>query len=480
MGERLSTPESGREHEARKRARHVSELSEAYRDYREDAEKFRSGAPSRAFGEDTLWLLKTERDTLIRLEKNEELKRSIPAGKREELREKIEGCIRGYFDLARQGLKRKAADFRRIAPFLTFFDEVAQDTRLTGKLQTLFPRQSTTELKYEAAIQFLGDDFSDKVALAMAADYMGRFVDRAEGVEKARALYRELVRLRELDQKEGITRMVPDELFEEMLTCHVERFREESRVFSERLPELQTRFKTRAEKAIAEGYLTITPEELYRRLGETATELIDVVERNLQETYGEYDVSTARVRIGSHVPPEMIELVYAHEQTHGLSGRTVLKRNEEDNPFFDVEHQRIGLRFTARKSERRAEKREGQTAYPIDYTEFLPQGRFRWLNEAVTETIALYLTGTPDSDSYLEERKLLATMYGKGIPRDLVLRAYFENYDADAEPSARIPAWKTLVAKLDEVYPKSGGVPMLLEIDDLSERIRQLEEELSH
>jgi len=118
---------------------------------------------------------------------------------------------------------------------------------------------------------------------------------------------------------------------------------------------------------------------------------------------------------------------YTHELFHALSGQALIREGR-------YKTQKTGLYFTA-----------GETY------------RFRWLNEAVTETLARQLPVEVffEDGVYENEREIYKLLQTKGkipIDKKLFLNAYFENYDHKLPYGERMPEWKKLSAAINYAY----------------------------
>lgn len=89
----------------------------------------------------------------------------------------------------------------------------------------------------------------------------------------------------------------------------------------------------------------------------------------------------------------------------------------------------------------------------------------QWLNEAVTEWVALELSGYQGyttagsykgSSSYPSERKELDRLFGRGLEKDLVLLAYFEDIQSDQASSGDGKHYARLVQRINELEGKDG------------------------
>jgi hypothetical protein len=246
-----------------------------------------------------------------------------------------------------------------------------------------------------------------------------------------------------------LLKKIPNDILEIMAVRHVEQFEREEKEFNERLPEIIAKFKEQTKKAIDEGVLPLTMDEVDKRLAAMSIRLVDRVSNVFEEPLGSHYANARTIVIGSGIKPEMQEHAIFHELTHALSGRTIIKQTKRDSEESSVDHQRVGLTFYSTKS--------GEEKKPKI---------FRWLNEAVTEEIAIQLHGELGL-IYRKERHALQKLYAKGVPRELVYKAYFENYDSNN--TDRVTAWKELTKKLNELFP-NGGIAELQRIDQTFEK----------
>ncbi|MFA5954085.1 MAG: hypothetical protein WC817_00930 [Patescibacteria group bacterium] len=269
-------------------------------------------------------------------------------------------------------------------------------------------------------------------------DFFGFFQEMATSPEIVM-----MAGLSELDTKEIPYRLAnifltvgfTNNVFEAMLRKHIELFEEKDRNFNERLPEVLSEFRQEVLAAIESGYLPITIEEVDRRLSETKGVLVDKLETHLGEANGDYNASYGEFRIASDLDEKDEKDATFHELVHAtISGRTVILRQQEDGD--KVKYQRLGLVFYNR-------------------TKDIPEKLFRWLNEAVTESISMHIQGKTDG-SYGLERSVLQELYSYGVSQELVYEAYSENYTTDNPTGSRVPAWKRFAGAIKKLYPQKG------------------------
>jgi hypothetical protein len=94
---------------------------------------------------------------------------------------------------------------------------------------------------------------------------------------------------------------------------------------------------------------------------------------------------------------------------------------------------------------------------------------FKWLNEAVTERIAMWLSGQDDSDCYKKERAELQKMIDAGVEESLFYEAYFESTDRSGVEgkAAGAPAMRALLKAIVERF----GPGYLKKIEQLFKEI---------
>ncbi len=234
-------------------------------------------------------------------------------------------------------------------------------------------------------------------------------------------------------------------LFEPIIRNHLRIFQEKEKEFERYLPHTLADFRDSISEEIKNGDLPIDIETLEARMGETRVYLVDSLQAT-DHVGGDYSPYTGIIRIIDNEDKEKQYKVIFHEMVHVLSGRTLLKKNKlipENKPLMSgIDIQRQGLTFE---------------------TQDVGQDKFRWLNEAVTEDIATSLSKI-DTGAYNRERKMLQELIDGGVPRELIYKAYFENYDVNADVA--IPAWKELTMSISEKFPHMGGAQKLLQLDE--------------
>ncbi|HEY4480104.1 MAG TPA: hypothetical protein VJB58_01370 [Candidatus Paceibacterota bacterium] len=248
--------------------------------------------------------------------------------------------------------------------------------------------------------------------------------------------------------------LVSDKVFEEMVRVYVKLWEKRQEQFHERIPQILATFRDNALQAIKEGKLPITEELLEERMGDTRVYLADDLQIK-QCTSGDYDVGEGAIRVAYRENIEAQEKTVFHEMIHALSGRTILIEEKGYFPDEMLEHQRVGFRFNV-----------------YDKNGDWAGKRFRWLNEAVTEEIAVELSkANPEHQSYHAEREKLKELYDSGLSKKLVYEAYFENYDPDSKD--KIPKWKGLIKTISNIESLIGNISATKHLKNIEEKLER-------
>ncbi len=164
--------------------------------------------------------------------------------------------------------------------------------------------------------------------------------------------------------------------------------------------------------------------------------VVDQITADLAEIWGDYSASMHCVRIAADISEGQRDATMTHELFHALHGQT-----ETEPDTYEVK--RMGFSFG-------------------------PEHELDWLNEAVTEQTAMEFLNRKQSDSYLNERKLLANLYGLGLDKTILYKAYFENYVLKGPGQHRSPQLKAFFHHIQDI----AGYPQFL--FDLSVMIKTL------
>jgi len=231
---------------------------------------------------------------------------------------------------------------------------------------------------------------------------------------------------------------MPLPLYRTILEHHIECHKKSDAELQKKLPVMQKRFIDRLEKKILKQNSPVSKQQLEQKMKKVKVIAGDyLLYSDFTGADGDYNCSNAIAVIPTGeimlVPTpdfdyeKYQEEVYTHEMMHAVSALALLSEQSAEGNTVGMRIQRMGL---------------------------LIEGRFRWLNEAVTEYLAIKATGRKDSNSYKTEREILQTMIDRGVPEHLFVEAYFSN-----QPLA--------LKKLIKVINEKCGPQFLQDIDQV-------------
>lgn len=214
------------------------------------------------------------------------------------------------------------------------------------------------------------------------------------------------------------------------------------------LPEFKAQFLEKAGALIQSGELNITADELRKRIAGVKISFFNhgTIASEALDTGGVYNSDQILVGIDLNGQKDLEAVkvhsrhIFNHEMLHAISGVLYVTSTKQTG-LYRTQRQRTGLRFELM----------GENEFE----------RFAWLNEALTETLALELDKNIDRDlaPYKSERTLLSLLIngpagGKvvGVERAKFSHAYFENYEPKDEPESRLQGWKDLMHTINEKY----------------------------
>lgn len=234
---------------------------------------------------------------------------------------------------------------------------------------------------------------------------------------------------------------IPLDLYQGILEVHARTYYEKDKALQEKIPAMRQRFEERIKKHIDPGVVDF--EKIKEKLSDVKVVSGDyLLYSDFTVADGDHSIqdNTAVIPTGEIALvetdrkmnfDEYQKYVYTHEMFHAVSGVAVLGGKESPETIKELLFQRTGL---------------------------LTQGKFRWLNEALTERLTLKVLGLDDSSSYELERELLQMMIDRGVPEELFTQAYFE----DQKPGNGAPSLKKLI----KVINKECGVRFLQDTDE--------------
>ncbi len=275
-----------------------------------------------------------------------------------------------------------------------------------------------------------------------------RRLDASETLEEKAKIKKKIQELKRSIEESAVTdfsimlreRKLPIEILEEVISWHKTLYEEKNKFWQEKeLPKLIRRFKDRVQIMIEKDKLPITMEEIVKRLEGLDISLQDHLIEQTQlelpnQTLGYYRRSSHSIRV-TQLFFDLQEKNLTHELVHAtIAGRTFTKTLQG-------------------KQNKITENRNGLAFYT-------PKKKFfRWINEAMTEQIALRLLDTKDSISYTKEREKLEELFETGLDRRAADQAYCENYDPNLPAKDRLKGWRTMVKGIE------GGVKKLRKIE---------------
>jgi hypothetical protein len=231
--------------------------------------------------------------------------------------------------------------------------------------------------------------------------------------------------------KRAIFEFMPTEMYERFIRLHIEEFEKNFKDFAEKCPAWLKELTDKVEIAVKDGKLPLDIEVAKKRLSETDIVFSDYFNPDLPHQGGSIKRIKNQVLIQTYHELENPRHVLIHELWHLLSGSTLIAQKGE---VIDAEEIRDGLHF----------------GFPNQKISKMKHSHFSWLNEAITETLAEEFAGDKVL-SYDKEREALHYFLNAGkkqIGMDIVLNAYFENYD----PKKGTPKWKELLKQIGDAY----------------------------
>jgi tetratricopeptide (TPR) repeat protein len=200
---------------------------------------------------------------------------------------------------------------------------------------------------------------------------------------------------------------------------------------NEIFPHAKECFRKRFLELSEEGFFPVSVQTHFQNhFDEITAAVLEYVSENEMSFDDGMMFASRHIWIADHltdsIEREFVEHVIFHEILHTLSGTSTQK---DTRGFM---YRKIGTAIKASKAI-----------------------RFSWLNEAITEWMALRLSGYrangtyKGSESYIEERKTLQRFLDAGLPEELLVQAYFENI-ITGDPNATGQYFKKLVAFINE------------------------------
>lgn len=290
---------------------------------------------------------------------------------------------------------------------------------LKGDLVNIF-------IKYDGkgGLVLLRETFDNPLIVAAWADFL-----MAEGITYPTPLSPEFIHETIMSNIE-ITNRIPDSLIENLFSAHIQKMTERQHEFEDNeLPALLSVIDQKITHAIQSGALPVSRSR-WQKTKDSTTVIVRDSLRNVDGTEG--NANGAIISISPDTSFEQKIHIAIHEFIHRLAGKLLIKttviETEDAQPVateVDYITARGGLLFQGL---------------------FYRSPKRQWLNEAVTEDLAMEINGQESSDAYTTERQLLETLVqalGPGS-RELLRTVYFERYDVNKASTKRLVRYKQL------------------------------------
>ncbi len=254
----------------------------------------------------------------------------------------------------------------------------------------------------------------------------------------------------------------------------------EQQLHEKYLPEIINNFKLEIPAFLEQyGISADQAAKALTRIDTLAVHVVDSLVARLESMGGYYSHHDNQVSVDASLVSERrkqpLREVLVHEFFHAISGRLVYKENTKTTIFVDTEDGEVEEQKTGSVETHYTSGRVGLSfrvpnfeAYLFDGNKERGKDRFEWMNEAVTEQLALefvsHIGGGTPSGGYHKEREALKLLCEKSNPKisfQLFVEAYFENYEP-IENGETIPKWRAL----REAINKSEGSKFLVEKDE--------------
>lgn len=233
-----------------------------------------------------------------------------------------------------------------------------------------------------------------------------------------------------ITQNYGLLARVPDHLIEKMFELHVARMDELQRQFEENeLPQLMSEVNTKITQAINDGIIPISLSKWEHTRENTLIFLRDTL-RDTDDTSG--NANGATISISTKPSFEEKRHIAIHEFIHQLEGKLFVQTTDTPVKGYKRKHQKI---------KQETESVRGGLLYK---GVFYAEPRRQWLNEAVTEDLAMVVNGQKTTEAYGDELALfeqLVAALGPGS-RELIRLAYFEPSNPEQDPAERLEHYK--------------------------------------
>lgn len=250
---------------------------------------------------------------------------------------------------------------------------------------------------------------------------------------------------------------ISNQLLYYMAKKHLEHLSQQERLLEEIVEETKNEFKLAVESAVEQGFLPAAAAQALARLDNVSVKmedrLMNIWSGKLGESATLGRITVSNEQLQSKLIPRLKKTLF-HEFLHEIAGRSISVYSQE----------RIinGMR---RQVNRVIYRKNGVQLMIADPNRSLRDWHTpnEWLNEAITEWLALTLSGYNlddqesaygGSNSYPEERKELDRLFSLGLEPEVVVKAYFENITSDQPAKERAEHFACLIQRINELDGK--------------------------
>lgn len=263
---------------------------------------------------------------------------------------------------------------------------------------------------------------------------------------------------------------LPSETLYQAAKRHEARIHEQEQALLTFVEEKKKEFRQFIEQRVSSRQLPQTALEGLGRIDRVTIHISDTLADLESTTVGHFD-RHQRIGIANEnlIAGEMdaVKKTLFHEWLHAISGSSInvetrtyppIAADGDPTKFHSAYQKKVGLSVA-----------NGSAGY----------ASFSWLNEAVTEDLAVALTGrTPNdtegfykgSNSYPEERQELDRLRAMGLEEDLLMKAYFENFSTGQAKEERGKYFQALIKRIDALEGPQGFTR--LENESILRRVR--------
>lgn len=309
--------------------------------------------------------------------------------------------------------------------------------------QLLKERDTTIRLKFEYLMeswqrlqqQVIGISESDR----HIGEEFGKMIDDPESREELEVIFGE--KFSGFTIKNMLAKITDGSISEGLilkaLKKHVDSFEKQKEQLAKITERIKENFKERVREAVEQQVLPEEALQALSRLDLIAVDLKDRLQNILSPIVGSCGTSGRIEVVSELLQPELekrLEKTLFHEFLHEISGKAITIYSEDDGKI--AYHRRSGIALHSRK---------------------LGYSPNTWLDEAVTEFIAIKLSGHKEagagayngSYSYSVERKGLDILFALGLEENTIFKAYFENISSEGSEQGH--HLQELVHRINEV-----------------------------